>query len=297
MTGNNPKFSIIIPYRRKTKYLNECLKCIKEQTYKNYEVILLPGSLGPAEKRDKGGKKSTGDILAFIDDDTKPDKEWLAHALKIFRDKKVAGVGGPGVTPPGVSFYEEASGWVSSSPLGSGGFSYRFLPEEKRFVDDYPSMNLLVRKKDFFAVSGFDSSFWPGEDTKLCLDLVYKLHKKIVYDPEVLVYHHRRPLWLSHLAQNGNFGLHRGYFARVLPKTSFRLVYFLPSFLLIALILLPKVLIPAYGLLLAVNGLWVTVKSGSLFHGLISIPAVFLTHLWYGIRFIQGFVFTGSLVS
>ncbi|MBI3955326.1 glycosyltransferase [Candidatus Gottesmanbacteria bacterium] len=305
------KFSIIIPFKKSTVNLYECLDKIRKQSYRNFEVILLPdkkekftntklkviptGQIGPAEKRDVGAEKSTGSILAFIDDDAYPDKDWLKNMVKNFADREIAAVGGPGVTPSNVSWQEQASGWFGASPFGGGSNSYRFLPAAKRFIDDYPSMNLAVRKSDFLKVGGFDSSYWPGEDTKLCLDLTYKLGKKITYDPEVLVYHHRRKLWGPHLRQNGNYGLHRGYFAKALPKTSFRLVYFLPSFIVLGLFLFPKVVGPAYGLLLLINAFWIAVKSRSLFQGLISMPVVFLTHFWYGVRFIQGFFFTRKL--
>lgn len=305
------KFSIIIPFKEPTPHLYECLDNIKKQTYKNYEIILLPdekkmihypklkvistGQIGPAEKRDIGAKNSKGDILAFIDDDAYPDRNWLRQASLNFRDKDIAAVGGPGITPPHVSWREEASGWFCASILGGGPYAYRFLPQRKRLVDDYPSMNLFIRKADFLSVGGFDSNFWPGEDTKLCLDLVYKLRKKIIYDPRVIVYHHRRKILKAFLRQNGNYGLHRGYFAKVLPKTSFRLVYFLPSLFTLGLFTVPMVVVPPYVLLLLANGIWVGRKSGSIFQGFISIPIVFLAHFWYGLRFIQGFLFTKKL--
>lgn len=305
------KFSIIIPYGRSNKYLQECLLRISEQTYTHFEVIAVPdkkhrtqyswvkmistGRVGPALKRDIAAKHATGQILAFIDEDAYPDCDWLKNAVKPFAKPQIAAVCGPGVTPPYSPWQEQVSGWFCASPLGGGTYTYRFLPQAARFVDDYPSMNLMVRKSDFKQVGGFDSHFWPGEDTKLCLDLTHQLGKKIIYDPKVLVFHHRRPVWTSHLRQNGNYGLHRGYFAKTLPKTSFRLIYFFPSFLVVGSILLPFVVIPVYGLFLISNSLWVAAKSGSLFLGLISMPVVFLTHFWYGVRFIQGFLFTKQL--
>ncbi len=299
---------IVIDYKKNNPLLRECLEHLQKQTYKNFEIILLTDYknelefpklrkksygryVGPAQKRDDGVKMAKGEIIAFIDDDAYPEKDWLENIFLNFKNKNITAVCGPGVTPPGSSWQEQASGWVSASPLGGGPFGYRFLPEKTRFVDDYPSMNLAVRKKDFLDVGGFDSHYWPGEDTKLCLDLTSG-DKKIIYDPKILVYHHRRPLWLAHLKQNGNFGLHRGYFARVLPKTSFRLSYFAPSVLLI---FLPVTFFP-YVILLILNAIWITNKSGSLLQGAISIPAVTVTHLWYGVKFIQGFLFTKKLL-
>jgi len=342
---------VVIDYKKKNPYLTECIEAIEKQTYKNFEIILICDYkvelnypklrqksfghyVGPAEKRDVGGKMAKGKILAFIDDDAFPSPDWLKNMVPHFRDSMIAGVGGPGVTPPGVSWQEQSSGWASASPIGAGPYIYRFLPDKRRFVDDYPSMNLAVRKADFEEVRGYDSNFWPGEDTKLCLDLTHKLGKKIIYDPQVLVYHHRRPIWKGHLKQNGNFGLHRGFFARILPQTSLQLVYFLPSFLLLGLIYIliaPIIIVIArrysdvaiplhqvltvdlysfvlYFFMLFLNSLWIYTKSNnqepitknshrqSIFQAALSIPVIFVTHLWYGTRFLQGFLFTEKLV-
>ncbi len=294
--------------------------------------------VGPAEKRDWGAKKASGGILAFIDDDAYPHPEWLENIVKNFgkmsfpRKREsisngspiesgmtgdIAGVGGPGVTPPNVSWTEEASGWMSASPLGAGVNTYRFFPNSRKFVDDYPSMNLAIRRSDFLAVGGYDSNYWPGEDTMLCLDLTSKLKKKIIYDPNVLVYHHRRPLWKPHLRQNGSFGLHRGFFARVLPQTSFRPIYLGPSFMLLGLcyliiyqflpihnssfLILNSIsymgwfLFSGYLLALLANSIWVYQKSKSGFQGILAFIVVFITHLWYGARFLQGFFLTKNL--
>jgi hypothetical protein len=52
---------------------------------------------------------------------------------------------------------------------------------------------------------------------------------KIIYAPDVLVYHHRRPLFSGHLNQVRNYALHRGYFVKHFPETSLRPSYFLPT--------------------------------------------------------------------
>ncbi len=314
---------VIVDYKSDNPYLLEAFKAIKKQTYKNYEIILVTDYknnlhqtnltkksygkyVGPAQKRDDGAKIAKGKILAFLDDDAYPDKNWLKEISMEFCNSSVVAVGGPGVTPPGVSWQEEASGWASASPLGSGKYLYRFLPSQRQFVDDYPSMNLSVLRKEFLEVGGFDSTYWPGEDTKLCLDLVNKTNKKIIYSPKALVYHHRRSIFKPHLKQNGNYGLHRGFFARVLPQTSLKPFYFAPSSLLIYLVLLPVLLktnslfifpLYIYLLLLIINSIWILNRSGKLVQSLVSIPVIFITHLWYGLRFLQGILFTDKLIQ
>jgi hypothetical protein len=67
------------------------------------------------------------------------------------------------------------------------------------------------------------------KDTKLCHDLVYKNKKKILYVPNMIVWHSRREGLASHLKQIGGYGIHRGYFVKKYPQTSLRLKYFIPT--------------------------------------------------------------------
>jgi GT2 family glycosyltransferase len=255
------------------------------------------GPIGPSEKRDLALEHCRGEILAFIDDDAYPVRDWLKNAVSYFENPQVAAVGGPAVTPPADGFMEKASGYVYSSPIVSGQFVYRYIPQEMREVDDYPTCNLLIRKSDFEKIGGFDTKFWPGEDTVACLCLTRDLKKKIVYSPDVLVYHHRRPLFLPHLKQVWSYALHRGYFAKRFPETSLRFAYFLPSLLVFGLIagLLSSLLNPlirtVYLATLALY-LFLVFATSLKGKGAKMILAVFvgiaLTHLCYGIGFLKG---------
>lgn len=317
-------FSIIIPLKKFNAFLEENIHAILSGSYKDFEIIVLPdgkekktfpktiiiptGNVGPAEKRDIGAKIAKGEILAFIDDDAYPSKNWLKNALSHFKSKDVAAVCGPGVTPPSGSIFEKVSGEFSSAFIGGGPYAFRFIPQKSREVDDYPSMNFLIKKSDFEKIGGFDTNFWPGEDTKLCLDLTTVYKKKILYHPDVLVYHHRRAIFKKHLLQNGRYGLQRGYFARVLPKTSFRITYFLPAFLIFSIFLLPlfffisKILFNLDLIFLSIYCLAVLLSSVANFIrkknikiALLLVPTIVVTHLFYGMKFMQGFFFTSSL--
>lgn len=319
-------FSVIIPLKKCNAFLEENINALLNSSYKNFEIIVLPdgqekrefpktrlvptGNIGPAEKRDKGAKIAKGEILAFIDDDAYPSKDWLKNALKLFNKRKVAAVCGPGVTPPLDSLFQKVSGACSSTLLGGGPYTYRFIPKKERDVDDYPSMNFLIRKSDFWKVDGFDTNYWPGEDTKLCLDLTKKYNKKILYHPSVLVYHHRRAIFREHLSQNGRYGLHRGYFARILPKTSFRISYFIPSILLLGTLFLPVFFVlnktlfiidffffSFYLLLVMLTALMHFTHDRNIGVALLLIPTIIVTHLFYGYKFLEGYFFTRSLKS
>ncbi len=270
--------SVIIPCKTKADLCPELLPALKSQTLKPLETFLVtdklcPGS--PAEKRDFAAKISVGSVLAFIDSDAYPDKHWLKHALIHLRSPQVAAVCGPGLTPPTDSPRQKISGLVWSTKIGSGPYTYRNRQSSSCFVDDYPSFNLLVKKKDFLAVNGFDTQFWPGEDTKLCHDLVYKLNQQILYHPDIVVYHHRRPIWLPHLQQISRYGYQRGRFVRLFPQTSLRPAYFLPLFL--------PLIFPLYLLVLFFTAI--------IHRSLLLIPVIFLTHLTYALYFLKGLLY------
>jgi len=311
------KASVIIPVRTITPYVRETVSFLQKQTEKNFEIIIVTdekeklagtkviasGEPMPAFKRNLGAKKAQGEILAFLDDDSYPTKNWLKNALKVFgKSQEVAGVCGPTLTPAQDSVYQKASGWVWASWLGSGGAGvYRNRVKPRREVEDFPSVNLLVKKRDFEEIGGFDVNHWPGEDTKLCLDLV-ELGKKIIYFPKVLVFHHRRAVFLPHLKQISRYALRRGHFARIFPKTSFRFGYLIPSFfayggilgLILALVLpsfrlLYLLLATGYLLLLIFTLLKIWLKEKNIFIVLLVGLAIPLTHLVYGLLFPFGY--------
>lgn len=260
-------------------------------------VFVIPsGPINPAAKRDMALKHAKGEIIAFIDDDAYPEPDWLKNAVINFSDPGVAAVGGPAVTPDSDSLTQKASGAVYASFLVGGNYTYRYIPGKRMEVDDFPSCNFIVRKSVMLELGGFNTSFWPGEDTKLCLDITKVLNKKIIYDPKVLVYHHRRTLFGAHLKQIASYGLHRGYFAKRFPQTSLRLPYFLPSFLVLfvaagAFLSIFSIQLGAlYGFTLSLYLLLVFIFSFS--RDLSLTPLVFLgiisTHFIYGIYFLKG---------
>ncbi len=318
--------SVIIPVKEINDYIKESIPHIINLEYEDFEIIIFSdlddkktfprtrivstGNIGPAEKRDLALKYANGEIFAFLDDDAYPRSDWLTNAIRHFDDPDVAAVGGPAVTPDDDSFFQKVSGAVFLTSLG-GGSPERYWPTGGvREVDDWPSVNLLVKRDIFEQIGGFNSAYWPGEDTKLCLDII-KGGKKIIYDPDVLVYHHRRGGLKKHLKQISRYGLHRGFFAKKFPETSRKFKYFIPSLFVMFLIFgaaLPFMdnlfFIKLYyaGILLYIASLFVAFcqirdKEKSIAISLVSLFYIFLTHIWYGIRFIQGYLFTRELKS
>lgn len=313
MSAATPFVSILIPFRAPGAHLRECLSAIAEMDYPNFEVLLLPdesmecggkriaviptGSLGPPRKRDIGASHAKGEIIAFIDDDAYPDEDWLANAVRRFSDDSIAAVGGPASTPPTDGFWEQAAGRVLASWMVGGVHLYRYIPKMLKEVDDYPTSNLMVRRSAFDAVGGFQTPYWPGEDTILCLKITRQLGKKIIYDPDVQVWHHRRPLFFPHFRQIGRYGTHRGYFVKRFPETSLRLNYFLPAIWTAFLLLgwLPLMAFPG-GLRLYVWGVSLYLLAACLTAAKSLHPkmaaavaaGIVSTHIVYGLNFIKG---------
>lgn len=327
---HSPFISVVIACPHWSWMLDECLKALFEQTYRHFEIIVLPdgtdggfsapesmprdinltflptGKVRPAEKRNLGIKAAKGEIVAFIDDDAYPDAHWLEYAVKYFGDETIGAVGGPGVTPPGDPFMAQIGGRVYDNILVSGNYRYRYKAGGvRRDVDDYPSCNLFVRKTLLDSFGGYRTDFWPGEDTLLCKDIVDS-GSRIVYDPWIVVCHHRRPLFGAHLRQLGRYAFHRGYFCRKFPSNSLHLSYFIPTaFVFYLFVWSVLVMIPQPDIM--------SVELFCIWHGLISVPmllylvlvalttvscnpvvwlltlcGVLATHVTYGIRFLGG---------
>ncbi len=313
------RVSIIVPVKAINDYIREAIPYHMQLDYDDFELIIFPdevseeelsdplfandrikvipsGKTGPAEKRDLSMKYATGDIFAFIDDDAYPRKDWLKNAVEILGREEVGAVGGPAITEPNDPLLLQGSGRVLESFMCSGKYTYRYIPGKAREDDDIPSVNLIVKRDVFEQVGGYDSNFYPGEDTKLCMDIV-NTGKKLIYDPEVLVYHHRRALFKGHLKQITNYAKHRGFFAKELPQTSLRFTYFLPTLfdigLLGGLIVCPilPMLWYVYVCVLAIYFVLCTIslrKCNSIRLFILSLVGIIATHVSYGIFFVKG---------
>jgi GT2 family glycosyltransferase len=323
----SPTFSIIIPVKEVNDYVRETVPWIQRLDDSDWELFVVTnddalnewsddpriqflssGRVGPAEKRDQAALVAHGEILVFLDDDSYPQPDLLSVASRYFNDPSVSALGGPAITPESDTYRQKISGAVFMSKL-TGGSPERYIPVgSARDVDDWPSVNLMVRRTAFLSVNGFDSPYWPGEDTFLCLKLVREKHR-IVYAPDLIVWHHRREGLRRHLRQVGAYGLHRGYFAKKYPETSLKPQYFVPSlfFLFAVFTVVAVALIPTLAVLFAVGwmfyglalifGFCALIKRTGYLVAIGSLPYVVMTHLCYGFMFLRGITYRGQLVS
>ncbi len=312
-----PVVSIIVACKAIDQYVLQCIDETKKLDFQSYEVIVLPdsenglrdrgviviptGPIAPSEKRNIGAEKSKGEILAFLDGDAYPARDWLKNAVRHLQDNSIVAVGGPSLTPETDEIMQKASGEIFSSYIGSGPLSLRNSKKNARKCDDLPSVNLLVRRGSFDRIGGFDSGFWPGEDTKFCRDLQKKEGNSLLYSPDVQVFHHRRALFGPHLRQIAGYGLHRGYFSKKFPENSRKITYFAPAALLLALptsvallfthgilSVIALAFLGSYLSILLVSSGIVGLRQKSALLASVVFWGAIATHICYGAYFVKG---------
>ena len=186
--------------------------------------IIPTGKKLPSHKRDIALRKAQGKYIVFIDADAYPvSRDWLMNAREVL-ESGYTGVCGPGLLPPDAPIREQ----YADDVLWQLPYGYRVRRETKRLVTDFPTFNLILRRRAVVKAGGFNCDFLTGEDTRLC-DKITKQGGEIMYDPDLAVYHHRRPVILPFLKQIAVYARHRGYFFRQYPRTSRKLIYALPS--------------------------------------------------------------------
>ena len=177
MTGP-PLISFIIPVRNDAARLKRCLEAIEASgTPAHVEVIVADngsddGSAGVAEAagatvisvpvasvahvRNVAAARACGALLAFVDADHVIDRAWVSSALAIFSGRNIVAAGAPYVAPPGGNWVQRSYGRLRPVTKGQRGAEW------------LGSGNLIVRKKAFDAVEGFDATLESCEDVDLC---------------------------------------------------------------------------------------------------------------------------------
>jgi GT2 family glycosyltransferase len=150
------------------------------------------GDHGASATRNAGAREAAGRILAFLDDDAVARPGWLRSLTAPLSRPDVAGVGGYlepiwlGCTPK----------WMPEEFLWVVGASYRGMPTTASPVRNVWSVNMAVRKTDFWAVQGFREDFSKTghvsrpEDTEFCIRLTTALGgRPWRYEPSARVGH------------------------------------------------------------------------------------------------------------
>jgi O-antigen biosynthesis protein len=215
-----PGISVVVCSCNGARTLPDCLEGLAQLRYPNYEVIVVnDGSTdrtsaiaaeyprfrlintenqGLSAARNAGMRAATGQIVAYIDDDARPDPDWLTYLAHTFLTSSHVGVGGPNVAPPGDGPIADC---VANAP---GGPVHVLLSD--REAEHIPGCNMAFRKSALEGVGGFDPRFrTAGDDVDLCWRLLDR-GWTIGFNPAAMVWHHRRNSLRAYLKQQRGYG-------------------------------------------------------------------------------------------
>lgn len=207
-----PSFSVIIPTYERQECLPRVLDCLRAQTCRDFEVVVVDQSATPwqahsaypdldllyihtdvrgvVNARNTGALSARGEVLAFTDDDCQPLPDWLANATRYFEQPGVVGI----------------EGLILSEKRDDP--DYRAVTNAGFEGIGFMTANLFLRRETFLALDGFDDRFdHPHfrEDT----DLGWRAmeHGEIPFGRDVRVYHppHRREIARESLAERNRF--------------------------------------------------------------------------------------------
>ena len=175
-----PAVSVVVPTCGRPDLLRRCVAALEAQSLASdaYEIIVVDDTLtrrGPAATRNIGWRRARAPIVAFTDDDTVPDRDWLARGLAAFA--------------PGI---DAVTGRIVM-PLPETPTDYE-RNEQGLERAEFVTANLFVRRDLLMRLGGFDERFrlpW-REDSDLHFRLL-EAGSVIARAPDALVVHPVRP--------------------------------------------------------------------------------------------------------
>jgi glycosyltransferase involved in cell wall biosynthesis len=216
-----PRISVIVPTHGRPEALRCCLRSLAAQTLEPsaFEVIVVddgspipvtapmeppPYALqvcrqeqaGPAEARNRGVARATGEFVAFIDDDCEAAPDWLTVLLTALEGHPGAAAGGTVVNALRHNAYAEASQDLVSF-LGE---YYNVDPSDARFLT---SNNLAFPREALREAGAFNAEYQKAaaEDRELCVRWRATGHRLITVPTAVVRHSHDLNLarfWRQH---------------------------------------------------------------------------------------------------
>jgi len=268
-----PHVSVIVITKNNADTIEECIKTLLTQTlpHTEYELIFVDGcsSDGTDDKIEKyasqygfisilhenygkmgyarnlGIGQSRGNVIVFTDGDALLPKEWLENIVKCLMNGNLDAVGGLDILVSESKGDAILDTWRRSTKMNG----IKAIPCIK-------TVNLAIRKSSIFACDGFDANLSHWDETELLSRLIAKKKTtRILYDPDIFVYHKRqRSLHLASRLKKifrksltGTSVLMRGYVIKVAlanPSSTVGLSFlFVPFCLLIIPLILLSVAI------------------------------------------------------
>jgi len=214
-------FSVVIFTFDREKELERCLDAVSRQKYPDFDVLVVDNAphdaaafeiarrwgvlyvmepqAGLSRARNLGLRASTGEIIAFLDDDAVPDPNWLQNLAAEFKDPQVAAVAG--------RIKELRAPGAPRSEVGEF-YALDYLGDQRRSVDcgnprwfelaNFGGIgqgsNMAFRRSALHSWAGFDhrlgrGSRISGGEEHYAFFCLIELGYRVVYAPDAQVYH------------------------------------------------------------------------------------------------------------
>ncbi len=171
---------------------NPALAARVRNHFPDVHVIDHDGPRGLNHARNAGVAASSGEIVAFLDDDAIPEQDWLEKLVPSYSDQNVLGVGGK-VIP---AWAAGCPSWFPAEFNWTVGCDYRGMPETTSLVRNFIGCNMSFRREVFVAVGGFSSRLgrigtYPlgCEETEFCIRIQKNQPACLLYEPHAQVHH------------------------------------------------------------------------------------------------------------
>lgn len=212
------KIGIVLVNYNGEKFQNDCIRTIKSQTYKNFEIIVVDNNsqdnsvqlledvypdvtlievgenVGVARGNNIGIKhalKSGCDYILLLNNDTEVDKDMLKHMVESASENTI--------TVPKMYYFEPKNviwcaggeiNWrrATTTHYGMGEIDNGQYNEGK-FIEYAPTCSMLIHKNVFKKVGLMDEKYFMYyDDTDFCVR-INKLDFQILYVPNALLWH------------------------------------------------------------------------------------------------------------
>lgn len=311
------RFSLIIPVYNRPQELDELLACVVQQTYTDFEVIVIEdGSIQTAEHivnkytetldlhyffKENGGqgfarnyafKRAKGDFFIVLDSDALIEANYLTEVKKGIEDRQLDLFGGPDKDHISFTSTQKAISFAMTSVFTTGGIRGK---EQNVGGQFHPrSFNMGISRKVWEATNGFVITRM-GEDIEFSIRCI-SLGFKSGLIPEAFIYHKRRTSFKQFYKQIHFFGRARINISRFFPK-ELKWVHFFPPcyFIYFWNTLILNILAPPLGNLLffGLTIYWLAIfidalrQTKSLKVSLLGLIAANIQLLAYGQGFIE----------
>jgi len=191
--GEGLRYCVIVPVRPEQKEI-AALSGLSEADMdgKRVEVLVARGQ-NPSAQRNAAIRQAKGEILLFLDDDSRVDESLFKVLERRFEDETVQGVGGPNLAAKDASAWSKAKDLALTSAVGAPRVRARYaaIGETRDATeDDLILCNFAIRKEVFQRETPFDERLYPNEENELFHRLTSK-GVRLVYDPSAVVYRRR----------------------------------------------------------------------------------------------------------